>query len=116
TITFTVTFTPTDIEPGGHYGALRVRSVPHRDESTGMVAHSRTQFIIPILASQPNDQVLSLSAGSPTLALDNGAVRMGVPVSNTGNTHIRPQISAVVRNTADGTVIGTVDEMSSVFL
>jgi P pilus assembly chaperone PapD len=89
---------PPNADPGGHYGAVTVKTVPNK--GTGQVAivqEIATLLLVKVPGDIKEQASIESFAATPGIT-QRGPVKLHLRINNTGNMHIKPLANVTITN------------------
>lgn len=96
-LTFTINV-PQNAEPGGHYGAVSVESIPSNIPGAANIGTTQVSLILLRVSGNVTEKASVQSFSSPSY-LEYGPVTLRLIIANTGNVHIAPTGTIVITDT-----------------
>lgn len=93
-ITFEINV-PNGAEPGGHYGAVTIESVPGNTPGAANVAVKQASLILLRVSGNVTEKASAVSFTAPKYS-EYGPIPLTLLVKNTGDVHINPQGTVII--------------------
>jgi hypothetical protein len=113
--TFTIAV-PSDTAPGEYVTSLVIQNAEPLPIPNSQMFDQTIRLALPVLITVPGPLQDDVELGDPTLVVDIDALRLVVPITNSGNTIVKPMGAIVLTDPDSGDVLITAPvEMGSVY-